>query len=84
MKQKNSLNEDLKKIFKKELKIKVNLNSKYLDFEEWDSMGNFNVLLACEVRFKIKFNSNEFNKLNSFKEISEVVQKKLKKYKKNK
>ena len=61
MKQKNSLNEELKKIFKKELKIKVNLDSKYLDFEEWDSMGNFNVLLACEDRFKIKFNSNEFN-----------------------
>lgn len=84
MKQKNSLNEELKKIFKKELKIKVNLNSKYLDFEEWDSMGNFNVLLACEDTFKIKFNSNEFNKLNSFKEISEVVQKKIKKYKKTK
>lgn len=84
MKQKNSFNEELKKIFKKELKIKVNLNSKYLDFEEWDSMGNFNVLLACEDTFKIKFNSNEFNKLNSFKEISEVVQKKIKKYKKTK
>ena len=45
-------------------------------------MGNFNVLLACEDRFKIKFNSNEFNKLNSFKEISEVVQKNLRSIKK--
>ena len=47
MKQKNSLVKVLKKIIKKELKITVQSNSKLLDYEEWDSIGNFNILLAC-------------------------------------
>ena len=51
-------------------------NLKMGDLEGWDSLGNFNVLLACEKRFKIKFNSREFSSLNSFKEIYKIVQKK--------
>ena len=79
MKQKNSLVQVLKKIIKKELKITVKLNSKLLDYEEWDSIGNFNILLACEEKFNIKFTANEFSKLKSFKEILTVVKKKIKK-----
>ena len=79
MKQKNSLVQVLKKIIKKELKIIVQLNSKLLDYEEWDSIGNFNILLACEEKFNIKFTANEFSKLKSFKEILTVVKKKIKK-----
>ena len=67
---------DLLKIFKKELNIKVNLNSKMYDFEKWDSMGNFNILLAVEKLFKIKFTSREFNQIKSFKEILKIVEKK--------
>ena len=79
MKQKNSLVQVLKKIIKKELKVMVKLNSKLLDYEEWDSIGNFNILLACEEKFNIKFTANEFSKLKSFKEILTVVKKKIKK-----
>ena len=79
MKQKNSLVQILKQIIKKELKITVKLNSKLLDYEEWDSIGNFNILLACEEKFNIKFTANEFSKLKSFKEILTVVKKKIKK-----
>jgi len=79
MKQKNSLVQVLKKIIKKELKITVQSNSKLLDYEEWDSIGNFNILLACEEKFNIKFTANEFSKLKSFKEILTVVKKKIKK-----
>ena len=60
---------ELLKIFKKELNIKVNLNSKMYDFEKWDSMGNFNILLAVEKLFKIKFTSREFNQIKSFEFI---------------
>ncbi len=77
MKQKKSLINNLKNIFKKELKIKVDLNSKLYDFNQWDSLGNFNILLACEKKFGIKFTSKEFNNLKSFKEISKVVKRKL-------
>ena len=74
---------DLIKIFKKELNIKVNSNSKMYDFVKWDSMGNFNILLAVEKNFKIKFSSKEFNEIKSFKEILKVVKKKSKFLKKS-
>ena len=67
---------ELFNIFKKELNIKVNIKSKIYDFEKWDSMGNFNVLLAVEKNFKIKFSSNQFNEIKSVKEIFENCQKK--------
>tara|TARA_A100001037_G_C14913021_1_gene528119 strand:+ start:468 stop:698 length:231 start_codon:yes stop_codon:yes gene_type:complete len=73
---KKHLKNELIKVFKSELRIKVKEKSKIYDFENWDSLGNFNVLLACEKRFKIKFNSREFSSLNSFKEIYKIVQKK--------
>ena len=69
---------ELFNIFKKELNIKVNIKSKIYDFEKWDSMGNFNVLLAVEKNFKIKFSSNQFNEIKSVKEILKIVKKKLK------
>lgn len=69
---------ELKKLFKKELKINVKENGKIYDNEKWDSMGNFNLLLSIEKKFKIKFNAQEFNKLNSFKNILEIVTKKFK------
>jgi acyl carrier protein len=79
MKLKISLDNELKKIFKSELKINVKKNSKIYDYEKWDSIGNFNLLLSIEKKFKIKFNSQEFNKLNSLKEIKKVVTNKFKK-----
>ena len=39
---------------------------------------NFNLLLSIEKKFKIKFNPQEFNKLNSFKDILNNVTKKFK------
>ena len=78
MKLNKSLIAELKKIFKDELKINVTENSKIYDNIKWDSVGNFNLLLSIEKKFKIKFNPQEFNKLNSFKDIFKVVKKKFK------
>ena len=36
------------------IRIFIFFCKKIYDFENWDSLGNFNVLLACEKRFKIK------------------------------
>jgi len=77
MNQKNILINSLKKVFKKELKKNVKVTSKIFDFTNWDSLGNFNILLACENKFKIKFTAKEFSSLNSFKEIAKVVKKKI-------
>ena len=78
MKQKNYLIADLKKIFKKEFKVSVKENGKIYDFIQWDSLGNFNILLACEKKFKIKFTNNEFTTVQSFKGIHKAIIKKLK------
>jgi acyl carrier protein len=76
MKSKKYLIKDIKTIFKKELGIRVSLNDKIYDFKQWDSLGNFNILLSCEKYFNIKFSSKEFNNINSFKELLNIVQKK--------
>lgn len=76
MKQRKYLNNELKKIFKKELKINIKENNKIHDFVQWDSLGNFNVLLACEKKFNIKFSNKEFNSITTFKEMLKIVEKK--------
>ena len=55
MKLKKSLIKELKKIFKLELKININEKSKIYDYKNWDSLGNFNVLLSIEKKFKVNF-----------------------------
>ena len=77
MKLKKSLTNNLKKIYKKELRTKINLKSKIYDFNNWDSLANFNILLMLESKFRIKFTAKEFNNLNSFQEILKIVQKKI-------
>ena len=78
MKSKKFLITELKEIFKKEININVKESNKINDNEKWDSIGNFNLLLSIEKKFKIKFNPQEFNKLNSFKDILNNVTKKFK------
>lgn len=48
------------------------------DFKEWDSLGNFNLLLAIEEEFKIKFSMNEISKFKSVKEILSYLEKQSK------
>lgn len=69
---------EIKKIFQNELSINIKENSKIYDFDNWDSLGNFNILLICEKKFKLKFNSGEFSRINSVKEIVKAIEKKIK------
>ena len=46
--QKNTLQNKLKNIFKKELKANVKITQKIYDIKTWDSLANFNILLASE------------------------------------
>ena len=78
MKSKKYLVAELKKLFKSELKVNVKESDKIYDNEKWDSIGNFNLLLSVEKKFKIKLNPQEFNQLNSFKQILKIVRKKSK------
>ena len=78
MKQKKTLITDLKIIFKKELNVSVKENGKIYDSAQWDSLGNFRILLACEKKFRIKFTSNEYTTVQSFKGLHKAITRKLK------
>ena len=46
--------------------------------KKWDFVANLNILLQIENKLKMKFNTREFNSLNSTKSILSNVRKKLK------
>ena len=39
------------------------------DFEEWDSLGNFNLILAVEKCFQIQFDIDDMENITSVKDI---------------
>jgi len=43
------------------------------DFDEWDSLGNFNLLLAVETKYKIQFDLNELENLTSIASIQKAI-----------
>ena len=43
------------------------------DFDEWDSLGNFNLLLAVETEYKIQFDFNELENLTSIASIQKAI-----------
>jgi acyl carrier protein len=45
--------------------------------EEWDSLGNFNLLLAIEDFYKIKFSLLEFENLDSMEKIYQALEERL-------
>ena len=50
-------------------------NLKMNDFEEWDSLGNFTLLLAIEDQYNIKFDLAEMPNLNSVASILFALEK---------
>ncbi len=52
-------------------------NLKMNDFEEWDSLGNFTLLLAIEDQYNIKFDLAEMPDLNSVASIVFALDKRL-------
>ena len=43
------------------------------DFQEWDSLGNFNLILAIETEFQIQFDMDDLEKLTSISEIQKAI-----------
>tara|TARA_B100001059_G_scaffold123784_1_gene123756 strand:+ start:448 stop:678 length:231 start_codon:yes stop_codon:yes gene_type:complete len=46
------------------------------DIKEWDSLGNFNLLLAIESEFKIRFSMKEISEIKSIKSLEQNLKKK--------
>ena len=66
----------IKKTFSKS-KIPKNIDKlKIGDIEEWDSLGNFNLLLEIEKVFKIRIDTKSFNNIKSVKDIKSYLIKK--------
>lgn len=67
------------KIMKSEFKIKNKLeikNYKIGDFKKWDSLGNLNLLMLVEEKFKIRFTLAEMSNLNNINSIEKALKKK--------
>ena len=43
------------------------------DIDEWDSIGNFNLILAIEQKYGIRFNMEDLDNLKSVKEIKRLL-----------
>ena len=51
---------------------------KYEDFNEWDSLGNFNLLLAVEEFYSIRFTMEEITNIRSVEQLIQALKIKLK------
>ena len=51
--------------------IKLNSNTTAADIEEWDSLNQIRIILACEKEFLVKLNPRE---INDFANIGEMVE----------
>ena len=71
---------DIRKILKETFpksKIPDNIeNLKINELNDWDSLGNFNLLLAIEARYSLKFTLDEISKIKSIPQILSVLKKK--------
>jgi acyl carrier protein len=47
------------------------------DIEEWDSLAQINIIVACEAEFKIKFNLNDIAALINVGGMVDLVEGKL-------
>tara|TARA_B100001559_G_scaffold244758_1_gene207828 strand:- start:127 stop:354 length:228 start_codon:yes stop_codon:yes gene_type:complete len=43
------------------------------DFEEWDSIGNFNLILAVEQKYGVRFDISNLDKIKSVKDIKKFL-----------
>jgi len=82
---KNKIDNQILEIFRKSLEIKSNefdINANKKNLPMWDSMANVALILNIEKKYKIKFNNNEINKLDSLEKLIKIVRKKIVKIKK--
>jgi acyl carrier protein len=49
------------------------------DIDAWDSLSHMNLIMAVEMKFKVKFALGELQSLKNVGELSDLVEKKLRK-----
>lgn len=59
--------------------IVISRNSTADDIDDWDSLTHMNLVIALELRFKIKFALGELQTLKNVGEMLDMINKKLSK-----
>lgn len=73
MEHEKTLREILKQTFKNS-EIQDDISQLSMgDIEEWDSLGNFNLILAVESHYQIQFDINELETLTSISSIQKAL-----------
>lgn len=70
------LNEIFRQVFDDDT-IAVNVKTTANDIEEWDSLTHINLVVAVEMRFKIKFALGELQTLKNVGDMLALVNKKI-------
>jgi acyl carrier protein len=60
-----------------DVEIKLSCGTTADDIEAWDSLTHMNLVVALELRFKIKFALGELQKLKNVGEMLDLINRKL-------
>ncbi len=52
----------------------LNINSSSKNLKNWDSLANFNILIAIEKKFNIKIKAKDYSKLGNLSDIIKVIE----------
>ena len=72
----NKLQEIFREIFDDESLI-ITRDFSPSDIEDWDSMAQINIIVACEGSFGVKFHLNEVTELKNVGDIENLISMKL-------
>lgn len=80
MKKKKLLNENIKDILSKILRLRtweIKDNTGVVNTPNWDSINQIEIIVALEKKYKIKFSQSEISKLNNYSNILKILKKKV-------
>ena len=73
---KNEIKNEAFSIVAETLKVNtkiLNINSSSKNIKNWDSLANFNILIAIEKKFNIKIKAKDYSKLGNLSEIVKLI-----------
>ena len=51
----------------------LNINSSSKNIKNWDSLANFNILIAIEKKFNIEIKAKDYSKLGNLSDILKII-----------
>ena len=80
MKKKKLLNENIKDILSKILRLRtweIKDNTGVVNTPNWDSINQIEIIVTLKKKYKIKFSQSEISKLNNYSNILKILKKKV-------